>query len=119
MPIESPWSKLTPASVEAVPAVPGVYEVASLVRNTLFFGRTDGRDLRACLTDFLQHQERHRTLYFRYEETLQEEQRHRDLMAEYKRTHDGCSPPLNGDRARPGAAKGARVAPRVPLEAVS
>jgi hypothetical protein len=119
MSIESPWVKLTPPNVEALPAVPGVYEVATLVRNTLFFGRTDGRDLRSCLADFLAHQERHRTLYFRYEETLREEQRHRDLMAEYKRTHDGCLPPLNGDRTRPGAVKPARVGSRAPLEAVS
>jgi hypothetical protein len=123
MPIKNPWLKLTLSSVESVPASPGVYEVATLVRNTLFFGHTNGRNLRACLGDILAHQARQRALYFRYEETPRDEQRYRELLSGYKRTHEGSLPPLN-DRAgsdpnRAESAKSERVTPRPALQAVS
>jgi hypothetical protein len=123
MPIKNPWLKLTLSSVESVPAGPGVYEVATLVRNTVFFGRTDGRTLRACLSDILAHQSRQRALYFRYEETPRDEQRYRELLSGYKRTHEGSPPPLNSraDLDPKGAepAKPERAIPRPALQAVS
>jgi len=123
MPIKNPWLKLTLSSVESVPVTPGVYEVATLVRNTLFFGRTNGRNLRACLGDILAHQARQRALYFRYEETPRDEHRYRELLSGYKRTHEGSVPPLNGraenDSSRAEAEKAERTAPSPALQAVS
>lgn len=98
MAISGPWSKLTLASVEAVPTMPGVYELGTLVRNTLYIGRSASRDLRSCLSAELaepRSQIRHRTLYFRYEVTTRDEQRHRRLLEEYARSHSGRLPPLN------------------------
>lgn len=107
MSISGPWSKLTLASIESVPTAPGVYEVGTLVRNTLYMGRSGGRDLRECLSDELadpRSQIRHRALYFRYEVTQRDEQRLRRLLEEYARSHGGKLPPLN-QRLNPAPSK--------------
>jgi len=36
------WQKLNPATIEAVPDAPGVFEIGNLVRTILFIGRGDG-----------------------------------------------------------------------------
>ena len=98
MPIAKSWSRLAPDTVEKVPAKTGVYELATLVRNVMFIGRTAGNDLRSCLHDEMtdpRTQDRQRSLYFRYEETPSEDQRHRELLDEYARDHSGKLPPLN------------------------
>jgi len=98
MPMNGPWLKLTPASIESVPTVPGVYEIGTLVRNTLYMGCSAGRDLRSCLSSEIsdpRSQIRHRALYFRYETTVRDEQRLRRLLEEYAEQHRGSLPPLN------------------------
>jgi len=98
MPMNGPWSQLTPASIESVPTMPGVYEIGTLVRNTLYMGCSGGRDLRSCLSSELsdpRSQIRHRALYFRYETTARDEQRLRGLLEEYAEQHRGNLPPLN------------------------
>ena len=111
MPIDGSWSKLTLATIQNVPAVPGVYEIGTLVRNTLYLGRSAGRDLHACLASELsdpRSQIRHRDLYFRYEATALDEQRLRRLLEEYAKKHGGKHPPLN-QSSKPESTK--RAAP--------
>jgi len=126
MPISGPWSELTLVHLDAVPAVPGVFEIGTLVRNTLYIGRSAGRDLRSCLKSQLldpQSQIRHRALYFRYEGTPRDEQRHATLLEEYARSHAGKLPPLNQslnlERSRMVAARPLRVVEQPSLRAAS
>lgn len=111
MPISSPWSRLSQDTVETVPTTPGVYEIATLVRSTLYIGRTAGQDLRGCLRAELTEPRpefRPHALYFRYEPTPQADQRHDELLQEYARTHRGKVPPLN----QGGTAERPRVEPK-------
>ena len=126
MPISSSWSRLAPTTLEAVPSMPGVYELGTLVRNTLFIGRTDGGDLRACLHAELMDPRsliRQRAHYFRYELTPRDDQRHRELIEEYARRHAGKVPPLNQcadvERPRSTAKRNGNGAIRGRLRAVS
>jgi hypothetical protein len=126
MPINGCWLKLSLDNIEAVPRVAGVYEIATLVRTTLFIGRSAGKDIRSCLSSELSDpasQIRQRTLYFRYEQTSRDDQRHRDLLEEYAQQHCGQQPPLNqrADRGRAHAKTGrpARAADHRHLRAVS
>jgi hypothetical protein len=104
MPIMNAWSRLTPDTVENIPEEPGVYELATLVRNTLFIGRSAERTLRGCLHDELSGRAsmiRQQPLYVRYEPTAKDDQRHRELVDEYRRAHAGKLPPLNQHHAVP------------------
>jgi len=116
MPIPRPWTRLAPDALEKVPAEPGVYELATLVRNVVFIGRTAGKDLHSCLHDELsdpRSQMRQLSIYFRFEETQSEDQRHHELLDEYQRNHAGKLPPLNQrpDGERRGTLK--RITPLV------
>jgi hypothetical protein len=127
MPISNAWSRLTPDVLAGVPRAPGVYELATLVRNTVFIGRTEGRDLRDTLKAELANREsmiRRRALYFRYEQTQDDGDRQLDLLEEYAEAHDGGVPPMNQptelDQARARATKRpAHAAGRGQLRAVS
>jgi hypothetical protein len=37
-----PWQKLNPATIESTPDLPGIFEIANLVRSILYCGRADG-----------------------------------------------------------------------------
>lgn len=126
MPISNPWSRLSQDTVETVPTMPGVYEIATLVRSTIYIGRTDGQDLRRCLRAEVtepRRRIRQQALYFRYEPTSQDDQRHHELLQEYARAHRGKIPPLNQDadveRLRAGAKRVAHAVARHELRAVS
>ena len=98
MPITNAWSRLTTDALDVIPQRSGVYELATLVRNTLLLGRSAGKDLRACLNDELAKRDslaRQQGLYFRYEVTQTDDQRYRELLDEYRRKHSGKVPPLN------------------------
>lgn len=128
MPIPNPWKRLTAEAVDALPQKPGVYEFATLVRNSLLIARTAGKDLRACLREEMASREgliRQQALYFRYEDTAADEQRYRELLDEYRRTHDGKLPPFNqtpqkvdGDRVRLGPKRAVHPATRGQLRVV-
>jgi hypothetical protein len=110
MPIDGPWIRLTPYTLEAVPQLPGVYELGNLVRNTVYIGRSADRDLRSCLGDEIADPRceaiRRQARYFRYEPTPHDDVRQRELLEEYGSAHRGEPPPGNVERD-----DGARNAP--------
>jgi hypothetical protein len=121
--INAPWIRLTPYALESVPRSQGVYELATLVRSTVYVGRTADRDLRSCLADEItdprREAVRRQAQYFRYEATSRDEARQRELLEDYRRSHHGLLPPGNLERDDPAAAREAEQPDRRGLRLVS
>ncbi len=91
----SHWRPLIPAEVERVPDCPGIFELATLVRNVLFLGAA--QSLQAALAHHLAspgalHVQAGR-VYFRYLPTDDPEQLQLDRLEDYRRCHGGALPP--------------------------
>ena len=113
----STWRPMTQAEVERVPACPGVFELATLVRTVVFIGAAP-ESLASALEQHLAlpagasgPRIASGRLYFRYRATEEVEQLQSDLLEEYRRHHGGALPP--GQSIAP-----ALVRPRRHLKAV-
>lgn len=92
----STWKLLDSATIAQLPESPGVFEIATLVRTTLFIGVAP-ESLMTTLRTHLEiptglHAGAGR-LYFRYAPTEDAERVHADLLARYGKCHGGALPP--------------------------
>jgi hypothetical protein len=91
----SPWKPLDVTEVGSLPESPGVFEIATLVRNVLFIGAAES--LAATLASQLDSPStlpaRAGGLYFRHAPTDDAERIHAELLAEYRERHGGALPP--------------------------
>ncbi len=86
------WRVITPALLEELPELPGVFEVGNLVRNILFIGAAPGgiaRSIREVLTTPRLLSRAH---CIRFEVAEDGEDLARERMAEYRRAHGGTPP---------------------------
>ena len=92
----STWKPLDPAEVTSLPESPGVFEIATLVRNVLLIG-VAGESLAATLGSHLGTPStlhaRVGRLYFRYAATEDASRIHGELLASYRERHGDTLPP--------------------------
>jgi hypothetical protein len=95
-PAFSAWKALDWSTVALLPNSPGVFEIANLVRTTLFIGAATD----SLVTTVTAHLEtpsalhaRAGRLYFRYAPTEDAERMQSDLLACYGERHGGALPP--------------------------
>jgi hypothetical protein len=94
-PTFSTWKPLDPTQITVLPESPGVFEIATLVRNVLFIGAAADN----LATTLASHLEMPGTLhagvgrlYFRYAATEAAEQLQGELLAQYRERHAGGLP---------------------------
>ena len=91
----SGWKPLGPAEITILPESPGVFEIATLVRNVLFIG-TATESLSTTLASHLATpgmlHARAGRLYFRYAATEEAERLQSELLAQYRERHAGNLP---------------------------
>ena len=95
-PAFSTWRPLDPAEVTSLPESPGVFEIATLVRNVLLIG-VAVESLAATLGSHLETPStlhaRVGRLYFRYTATEDATGVHAELLALYRERHGDTLPP--------------------------
>jgi hypothetical protein len=96
MPAFSPWKPLVAAEIARLPESPGVFEIATLVRNVLFIGAaTDS--LTSTLTSHVVRpgavHARAGSLYFRYAPIDDADRVQVELLSRYCEQHAGSLPP--------------------------
>ena len=95
-PAFSTWRPLDSAEVTILPESPGVFEIATLVRNVLFIG-VAADSLATSLGSHLESPStlhaRVGRLYFRYAATEDASRVHGDLLAYYRERHGDTLPP--------------------------
>ncbi len=92
----STWKLLDSVTVTQLPESPGVFEIATLVRTTLFIGVAAEnlvRTLRTHLEIPTALHARAGRLYFRYAPTEDAERVHAELLTRYGECHGGALPP--------------------------
>jgi hypothetical protein len=98
------WRRLTPDVVADLPEAAGVFEVASLVRTTLYIGAADG-NLRTRLSALSSEVTRLPAApggyYFRYELATREQETLATRLAKYREEHGGELPAGNREAPRP------------------
>jgi hypothetical protein len=107
------WLPLNPETIEALPDAPGVFEIATLVRNVVQIGAGDGSlrqriqriggmppHLPACVGGY----------YVRFELTPAEAQTLETRLGDYRRDHGGLLPIGNRHEAAPTPLRAARRA---------
>jgi hypothetical protein len=94
-PTFSTWKPLDAAQITVLPESPGVFEIATLVRNVLFIGAA----AESLMTTLASHLETPGTLhagvgrlYFRYAATEAAEELQSELLAQYRARHAGGLP---------------------------
>ena len=98
------WRPLFPSELETIPAVPGVFELATLVRTVLLIGAAP-ESLTTTLGDYagapgLIPRSAGR-VYFRWRTADEPEILQSDLLEQYRRAHGGSLPPAQGQVAPP------------------
>jgi len=92
----STWKPLDAGEVTLLPDSPGVFEIATLVRNVLFIGAAS-ESLATTLASQLDTpaavHARVGRLYFRYASVEESEQAQAELLARYRDRHAGTLPP--------------------------
>lgn len=88
MPLTGRWTRLASWAINAVPKAPGVYELASVQFQTIFFGSSDNLDLRLRQHLYVRGPCLSRAWHFRYEEHAAPQERLKELLDEYQREHD-------------------------------
>ena len=92
----STWNSLDLAAVTLLPDSPGVFEIANLVRTTLFIGVAP-ESLATTMAMQLEAPSalhaRAGRLYFRYASTEEADRLQADLLARYSERHGGALPP--------------------------
>jgi len=107
------WLPLNPETIEALPDAPGVFEIATLVRNVVQIGAGDGslRQRIQCLGGMPTHLPACVGGYYvRFELTPSEEQALEARLGDYRRRHAGTLPPGNRHDAGPLPLRAARRA---------
>jgi hypothetical protein len=100
----STWHPLLPTEVERVPACPGVYELANLVRTVLFIGAAQdnlGSELKSILDTPGASLIGRSRLYFRFHATDDAELTQAELLEEYRQRHGGALPPAQSTTPPP------------------
>jgi hypothetical protein len=98
------WLKLNPCTIEEVPAAPGIFEIANLVRTLLYIGTGDGNlrgkleSLGAVPTNLPASVGGY---YFRYSLVADEAAAVADRQAEHRAEHGGRLPAGNEPLTRP------------------
>lgn len=87
MPIPGRWTRLGPWAMNSLPKGPGVYELASVQFQTIFFGSSDNLDLRLHQHLYARDPCLSRAWHFRYEEHPAPQERLRELLEEYQQEH--------------------------------
>ncbi len=89
------WKPLDAIELSGLPETPGVFEIATLVRNVLFIGSAT-ESLASTLASHLDSpavpHARAGRLYFRYAATEEAERLQADLLAQYRERHAGTLP---------------------------
>ncbi|HEY2387766.1 MAG TPA: hypothetical protein VGK30_12455 [Candidatus Binatia bacterium] len=89
------WRPLDAVEVSALPSVPGVFEIATLVRNVLFIGvatESLATTLQTHLDSSAVPNARAGRLYFRYVASDDVERLQAELLAQYRERHAGTLP---------------------------
>lgn len=105
-PAFSTWKPLDGAEVALLPDSPGVFEIATLVRNVLFIGvaaESLATTLGAHLETPATLHARAGRLYFRYAPTDDAGRVHGELLAQYRERHGDVLPPAQ--TATPATAR--------------
>jgi hypothetical protein len=92
----SQWKPLVAAEIALLPESPGVFEIATLVRNVLFIGAA-ADTLTSALTTHVDRpgalHARAGSLYFRYAPTDDPDRTQVELLSRYCERHAGSLPP--------------------------
>jgi len=95
IPAFSTWKPLGAAEITVLPESPGVFEIATLVRNVVFIGMAT-ESLATTLGSHLETpgmlHARAGRLYFRYAATEEAERLQNELLAQYRERHAGTLP---------------------------
>ncbi len=101
-PAFSTWKALDATAVTSLPDSPGVFEIANLVRTTLFIGAAP-QSLATTLTSHLESpgvlHARAGRLYFRYAPADDAAHMQTELLAHYGERHGGTLPPAQSTPA--------------------
>ncbi len=100
----STWKPLLAADISSLPESPGVFEIATLVRNVLFIGLAP-ESLATTLASHLDVptplHARVGRLYFRFAASDQAEAMQAELLARYREQHAGTLPAAQSSAAEP------------------
>src|SRR5690242_2840846 len=89
------WRPLDAVELSALPNAPGVFEIATLVRNVLFIGSATeslATTLQGHLDSTAVPNARAGRLYFRYAASEEAERLQAELLAQYRERHAGTLP---------------------------
>lgn len=102
MGIDASWRRITSAQLETLPEAPGVFELASLVRNVLMIGADRGGGLRSTVQTTLDDP-RLRTVarYLRFELSSDPVAKAGQMLSDYRTAHRGELPSAQPPSAVP------------------